>query len=509
LKTAKVTLDDIKASAEIEEALGFDPSGSSNVYDSSDTVQESPGRTRSWNGERAPSSDDTDLTSITTSAKSLRLDDLRPFDDDGFQNADAGIENATTEEKVSILSASFPDLKTFDIKHVLERCGDNVERAIDELLSRAYLQDAYDTDGEHHAVPKGVDGFAQNSAFQPQKRGKGKGKKKRPNATHRRSSSTPAAGATTVYNKWATTENDIEFIVTRTTLSPKAVRSAYHSSGGSLRTTIQTLSEANLKESTPSDDAEEAVIEVHAAELSMNFPMIQRDQIKGIVQMTYPSTTSAQELARALFTSSSTGERPKPLEAPIIPQYSKLRIDEQDDDAGFVTRSAPRAGIPSHTDAPLLAANYHAARSAAFAQAAAAYRRSRSQPLMGGAAAYYADVGRTASAAADAYSYTAANALVARQAVQGQIDLHGVDVKNGVRISCERVQDWWDGGQAEWARQGKVQGNGGYRIVTGVGRHSVAGKGVLGPAVRKALVADGWKVEEAQGVLTVVGRARR
>ncbi len=149
------------------------------------------------------------------------------------------------------------------------------------------------------------------------------------------------------------------------------------------------------------------------------------------------------------------------------------------------------------------------ARSNAFIQANAAYRKSKSKPLMGGAAAYYSSVGRDAAAGLAQHEAAAADALVAGQSNADEIDLHGVNVKDAVRITRTRVHAWWDGGAAEWARQGKVQGHGGFRVVTGIGRHSAGGKSRLGPAVGAMLVREGWKVEVGDGVVTVRGRARR
>ena len=98
---------------------------------------------------------------------------------------------------------------------------------------------------------------------------------------------------------------------------------------------------------------------------------------------------------------------------------------------------------------------------------------------------------------------------MASQSSGAQCDLHGVNVKDGVRIARERVQAWWDGGVGEWARQGKVRGNGGYRLVVGKGGHSEGGKGKLGPAVGGMLVREGWRVEVGEGILVVRGRARK
>jgi len=49
----------------------------------------------------------------------------------------------------------------------------------------------------------------------------------------------------------------------------------------------------------------------------------------------------------------------------------------------------------------------------------------------------------------------------------------------------------------------------GLRIVTGVGRHSEGGRGKLGPAVARMLVSEGWRVEVGEGIVEVLGRAKR
>lgn len=127
---------------------------------------------------------------------------------------------------------------------------------------------------------------------------------------------------------------------------------------------------------------------------------------------------------------------------------------------------------------------------------------------MGGAASYYSSVGRDASASLRRHEAAAADALVTIQSKPGEVDLHGVTVKDAVSIARARVENWWEQQGREWARQGKVMG-GGLRVITGAGRHSEGGRGRLGPAVGGMLVREGWKVEVGNGVVEVVGRARK
>ena len=57
-------------------------------------------------------------------------------------------------------------------------------------------------------------------------------------------------------------------------------------------------------------------------------------------------------------------------------------------------------------------------------------------------------------------------------------------------------------------RVGAAERASGFRIITGVGRHSAGGKGVLGPAVKKGLEQDGWRLEVNSGAITVRGKSR-
>jgi len=130
---------------------------------------------------------------------------------------------------------------------------------------------------------------------------------------------------------------------------------------------------------------------------------------------------------------------------------------------------------------------------------------------MGGAAAYYGQVGREYAALSSNATAAAADQLVSTQSTPTQLDLHGVDVLNAVRIAQEKVDAWWRGlGESRVnGRLGIEDRQTGYRIVVGLGRHSEGGKGKLGPAVSKVLRQEGWKIENAGAVIVVKGKAKR
>ncbi|KAL2044872.1 hypothetical protein N7G274_002647 [Stereocaulon virgatum] len=225
---------------------------------------------------------------------------------------------------------------------------------------------------------------------------------------------------------------------------------------------------------------------------------------KGIEAFTEPSINargrkSRRKQKQILRRTSST---PVPA-APIIPQYLR-RAPSPTSNSQSACSSSNYVIPPSRsTDAAL-----RNARMNALTQAQAAHRKAKSNPLHGGIAAYYSSEYHESSAMLRQVEAVAADELVTRQSKPGEVDLHGVNVEDAKRITHMKVEQWWLREGLEWARAGKVMGDG-LRIITGIGRHSESGKGKLGPAVKGMLSRDGWKIEEGQGVLEVVGKVRR
>ncbi|MCJ1419592.1 hypothetical protein MMC32_005947 [Xylographa parallela] len=497
------TLDALKASADAEEATAFDPSGSSN-YQLENSPHGSADRPQSWNGDALSRTEETDLTSLSHSIDSFGLDDGEHFDVNGKQH-NAELEELAVSDKEALLTEMFPGLKPFDITYTLKKSRLNFAKTVEELLNQVFLLEEPSSDGEPHLIPRGIEAFAQPS---PQPR-KPKAKRRKNLTAPRRSSSTPAPLAdkspntsSTSSSKWEQAKADVDFLTQRTYLSPTTIASTYHSHNASLPATIHSL--CSLPSITnpyvsPTDDP---LLATHAIDLAHAFPTLSPSHLRALVQLTHPSTASAYDLARALI---ATPSYPSST-APLIPHYARPAL----------STSPPRSTTPVATPAPLprahalaLAASLSTTQASRLAQASTAHKASKSTPLLSAAAGYYASLGRDAGAASARYAARAADALVDAQSSRAQIDLHGVSVRDAVRIAAERVQRWWEGGAAEWAREGMIQGEGGFRVVVGVGRHSEGGRGRLGPAVGGALVRGGWRVEVGEGVLVVRGRARR
>lgn len=455
----------------------------------------------------ASRSEDTDLTSTSHSLSLLALDPgysgVGIEDEESFPSTqyDLGLEELDVESKERALREMFPSVKKFRISYTLKKSGENLGRAVEELLNRVFFEEEQGEDG---VLLKGIDGFVEDSVG---RRGRqGKGKKKRQLRNGRRTSSTPAQftdhDTEEGISTWEAARRDVEFICQRTGLPMQTVSSQYHAHSASMPATIGALLEMTTSE-VATIALDESTIQTHASELGGEFPTISMPQLIALIRLTYPSTASAHELAKLLTVKPSRTKQSGGIE--IITKYSPIALNE----AGLsspVKRSAAENLRLDLSTAAALAATNTLARQTAFNQASAAYRKSKSDPLMGAAAGYYSSLGRDHDAIAKKYSAAAADALVDSQSSGLDLDLHGVSVKDAVRIARERVTAWWVALKETEPGLGSKRG---FRIVTGMGRHSEGGRGKLGPAVGKMLVREGWKVEIGEGVLVVRGIARR
>lgn len=412
------------------------------------------------------------------------------------------LEALSGEDKIVVLKEMFPTVKEFDISYILKKLGYNYGQAVEELLNQVFFEDE-GVNGREQIIKRGIDGFIEPSHVTRGRKVKGRGKKLK-----RRTSSIPApsdmessSDISLKPSRWDRAKEDVEFITQRTYIPRQTVTSTYHESGASLPATIIAL--CSLQDSNPNPYIlmiPPSLLEAHVCELAVDFPALQHNHLKSLINLTHPSTSSAHEFARALHSTPSSTAPPI-----ITPQYLPRPPSPS---------SPPKPSYTSHRQLTLSTATALAqastnTRSTAYAQASAAQRKSKSTPLMGGAASYYSSVARDASASLRRYEAAAADALVASQSTSSEVDLHGVSVKDAVRIARERVDRWWQGSGGEWVRGGRVGQGRGLRIVTGVGRHSEGGRGKLGPAVARMLVSEGWRVEVGEGIVEVLGRAKR
>jgi hypothetical protein len=487
------TLESLKVAALEQEHSDFDPSGTGGVG-SAASAEDS----KSHSSPEADS-DSYGVATVTTALSELQWDDTTTVGVD--------LEEMSFQQKEEYLKAMFTTLKPYDVLFVLKKCKGVLCRAIDELLNISSLEEeeARQPHDGHAVIPKGIDGFL---SYENDNRGR-KGKSKRHPRTNETSRASAAAADLSEdpngpRNVWTTSKEDVHFISSRTSLPQKLIRSTYHANAASLPATIRAIVAASGASFSTLNELD-PFIQTNIVALRQDFQHLSDSQLFGLLHITRNIPSAARELAEAMVSSPEAVQRGK---VAGMVQYAPFNPAREIDSHSPRPSSQWTTVDPASTRA--VAASHDAAARVAYAKASAAYKRGKSDHLMNGVAAYYADVARERSKAAKASLEAAADAHVASQSSPHVLDLHGVGVAAAVRIVQARVNIWWDSlGDTKYAPRGGGPARDGYRIVTGIGRHSKNGAPRIGPAVSRMLVREGWKIEIGQGEIIVYGKARR
>jgi hypothetical protein len=510
LASAKQTLDELKEDAILNEAAEFDPSGTGAIDATIDGD-----RTGSRVGTSGSHSRETDSTSLTNSVSLLDLDDDYPdFDvdnDDQYQVQD--FEELDEAAKVKCLQGIFKTVSRYSIQHTLRKYNGKWNATVDELLSQASFVDVGDGDNEDFVVAKGIDGFTDDRLLHRGRRRKAKNKRTK-NVVERRSSSLPGLAEVNnveTRNTWNTATEEIGFVAARMGMSTASVSSIYYANGTSMSHTIAAILRSVIKDKLDTNVGD-ATVSAQAAELAREFPTISNAYLEALLKVTNSSLDTARELARALTSKSSSDGGG----IHILPSFAPLGDVDMGAKWNEATRKAKSAASSRSPSLDVASSatrrdTYAHAQALAFSKAGAAHRKAKSDRLMGGAAAYYGQLGREYAALSSSAAAETADRLVASQSTTNELDLHGVDVVNAVRIAQEKVEAWWEGlGESRVnGRVGAEDRLAGYRIVVGLGRHSEGGRSRLGPAVTKMLKQEGWRFESTGPVITVKGPAKR
>jgi hypothetical protein len=492
LRSAQDTLEILKATVPEDEQTGFDPSGAGGVDSSIDEQDANKGKNKSTSARSLPASgwkSQTDDSSLSQELSSLDLEGH--FTESNYTTSrEESLEKSYTSEldvldndgKEKALVGIFPTLKPFDIRWTLKKCKGDASLAIDELMTQSFLEES----GSRH---RGIEAFSESEVLSRPR--KGKGKKKRIFQTHEDISSSTSKSPSE--SKWETGRQDIEFLARYTGMPLQQISSMYHENGASVHATISAIIKAHLSMKIETDDP---MIQVNAFELRQDFPAISSVDLDALLQLTHPSITDARELAKALTTRPANKESPIQIEF----RHTPIQLDPEP------IKPAPKPHNAVHPF-DVTVATYAQGRDTAFSQAKAAFRKGKSDPLMGRAAAYYSQVGRDLDARAKSLESAAADIRVANQSTRLELDLHGCNVKDAVRIAREGVTTWWH--ELGGPRAGGRGVGPSYRVVVGAGRHSEGGKGKLGPAVGKMLIREGWKIEVGPTYLVVTGTVKR
>lgn len=471
-----------------DEDITFDHSGAGGR----DDIESASGRSKlGWNRSEQSTTDTTsqsqenvaeqlenlDFTSESSSSRGEEIDESYSTEFDGL----------SVEVKEERLKEMFPALKTFDVAWTLKKCKGDAGKAIEELMTQAFLE-------ESGGRKMGVDAFSENHNGPKPRKVKGK---KKPGVVRAEGLDVPNEEGS-MQSQWNRGTKDTTFLSDKLGIPISQVKAIYHANGASTAKTIAAIIASHMELSLDLGDLD-PMIQINAFDLHQEFPTIPTPHLEALLQLTHPSVDDARELANALTSSPAANNR-SPIQIEI--RHSPLDLSSSDSPPqSRHSTTRQHHGVSAAAQAQL----YTALRDNALTNASSAYRRGRSDHLMGGAAAYYADQARDFNVRAKSAQVAAADAHVASQSSKTELDLHGVDVKNAVRIAKAGVARWWDG-LGEVKATGRV---GTYTIVTGLGRHSVDGRARLGPAVMRILIAEGWKVSAWSGYLEVTGKSRK
>ncbi|KAK6223761.1 smr domain-containing protein [Colletotrichum tabaci] len=486
----------------VEEASGFNASGVPDTSGSIDGAADArDGSTNTTEGLQPKDSDSfrTALTSPPPSEPDYDVPRIKTFDGDSDQ------------EKALQLQEMFSDLKMHDVNFALKKAQGDFQTALETLLNIQFLESI----GER---PKGIDGFFQSGISQkPSGKRKGKGKKRRDLRTDlsSSSSSTPEASPVNVDNERI---ERILFIVEKLELPFEEVSDVFDAHKGSMELTIIEFLDRYIKQGVGVWTGEDDYRKQRVQELKKQYRHIPEHYLPPLDEVTRGDHQWTEEVAVLL--NRYFGKLPvKRLE--ISYKLAPLTSTELEGSSeGWQKVPSPKTSVMSPTghtlSTPALSGHlsttplsyrqamdtasvYREASNHSYSSAGQVYKKGH---LYRQAAGYYAERGREEARSFAKAKSVAADIHVASTSSANEIDLHGVEVADGVRIARERVWDWWNNLGEYRARKAQE----GFTIVTGRGLHSAGGVSRLRQGVIAALVNDGWKVSIGTGSYRVTGR---
>lgn len=501
---AEATLQSLAQSVPIDGATGFNPSGVPALPDG---------------GSDGLADEATTTASLSRPASQTNATDFSSADSN---TADFGptpprltsLDGDSPESKALLLQSMFSGLKAFDIEYSLKKANGNLEAALDDLLNLEYLQST----GQQ---AKGVDAFfaaddAPCSRSKRSKAKKGAGSGKSSSGQGRSDSGgecfasrgAASVGAHTL-TRGRPAQDDIQYIAERFGMRSDQVSAAYHKAGCSKGATAVELLDQLLSHGIQSQDE---AGKAEADKLARKYRHVPERYMLTIVHVAGSIPQFAGDVA--CLVNKHFSKQPKSTRLDISYSLAPLAPGEiEGTGAVAVARRASAAAAASGRAAPaamsscqaLEAANKHRqARMEAMSSAAQLRRKGGSSGLYRQAVGYYTDQAREQARYAQQAVSTAADLWVEEQRTASAIDLHGVEVRDGVRIARQKTQEWWQGLGEFRSKKAKEQG--GFTVITGLGRHSAGGMSQLRAAVAAALVQDGWRVRVETGKFVVEGR---
>ncbi|EPX71771.1 SMR domain-containing protein [Schizosaccharomyces octosporus yFS286] len=401
------------------------------------------------------------------------------------------------ETVYNFLRSMFHDIAPQRVQYVLYKCENDLTRASDELLNQEVLE-------KNEGLRNATDALfaAPNVSHRSRQR---KRKNKKPNASRRapwkddlylsnaNKSDTDEELAQFTANKlsfWERNQQLFEKISSILDIANSRVSHEFYKHSGSLYFTVNAL----LRKHPLLTETFEKSCQDTASELSKNTGLAFQfccelitcsKDLQGAKWIAYAVKQSQPKDTTKLELGLLGNEKPK---ASQLPSLSR-NMSERDD--SVETYSAEECNR--------LADEYLDYRNAEYAASARDYRRSRSDRLLGGSAAYHAQVGRQYHEKAMKWRGLAMRSLV-QTGTPYSLDLHGATVREAKSIVEERVSSWW-------AKEADSSPNciHPFRIITGIGNHSVGMEARLLPSIVRWLQQNGWRFEVNHGQVEVYG----
>lgn len=516
LQDARDILDQLKESAEIEEAAGFDFSDRAAWDD--DTSSQQPESWSDTSGLRPR----TDLTSDSYAPSS----DYSGEDGDGTFGGPVGdVDSWTFREKLEALDfflhGDIPESKLISF---LENHDGNLEEAMSDLLeSGTFTKYILKTS-------KGIDAFGLGDDDKVRRAKKGKRKvasrgrqpsrpSSQPGSPTWPSPPSPASSAPPSpwpsqnpgRNRWAIIQEDVKFISSKMPCTSQEVRSMYHRCHASKARTISALLD-QFNARNKSTNTKVTADSPFVISLQIDYPRVKHDHLIAIAEFSDPGTTDAYDLAEIL----NTPIQQVPSE-PIIPQYnplSKLGL-QNGDGTGKPSCASPSSSVThAGTDAAPIDLNGRIRLAAALKAGRDALQNSSrhlgsNARTRGAIAANNNEFLRDAAVRMTMYRQEIADDLAASHSADGYVDLHHMDVANAKRIALAKAKEWWQKREEKRANGSLTaeERTTSFQIITGKGRNSPEGKSKLFPAVSAELERQGWKIEKGEGSILVLKKA--
>ncbi|KAK2049825.1 smr domain-containing protein [Colletotrichum somersetense] len=456
-----------------EEASGFNASGVPDTIGSVDGAADVRDGSTSPSERLQPKDTDslgTTLTSPPPSEPEYDVPRIKTFDGDSDQ------------EKVLQLQEMFSDLKPHDVNFALKKAQGDFQTALETLLNLQFLESI----GER---PRGVDGFFLSENTQSSGKRKRKGKKRTDLRSDLSSSSSSIKEGSPMSDDNERVEK-ILFIVEKLDLPFDEVSDVFDAHKGSIEPTMIEFLDRYVKQGVGAWSGEDDYRKSRIQELKKQYRHIPEQYLAPLDEVTRSDHRWTEEVATLL--NRYFGKLVvSPKSAVMSPTGRTISTS--------TSSCASPSTTASYRQAMDTAVVFRDASNHSYSTAGQVYKKGH---LYRQAAGYYAERGREEARSFAKAKSVAADIHVASTSSATEIDLHGVEVADGVRIALERVWDWWNN-LGEY-RTRKAQE--GFTIVTGRGLHSAGGVSRLRQGVIAALVNDGWKVSIGTGSYRVTGR---